>query len=192
MVSPDAHELAAARDGHPEAQNALIARALPSVLAWCARLGGPRVDPEDAAQDVMIVVLARLHTVAHPDRFPAWVFGITRRVLAQHRRRVWLRRWLPEPAEESADWTHHPGARAELSEMGRRVQAALAELPQAQREVLILCDLEDRSDSEAADLLRIPLGTVRSRLRLARTRFLTVAAEHGLSGAELVERPGGS
>ena len=192
MVCPDVHELAAARDGDADAQDALVARALPALLAWCARLGGPRVDPEDAAHDVMIVVLARLHTLEHPERFPSWVLGITRRVLAQHRRRAWLRRWIPGVADEAPDWTNHPGVRAELSELSRRVHAVLSELPEAQREVLVLCDLEERSDSEVADLLQIPLGTARSRLRLARARFLSVAARHGLTGADLAELPGGS
>ncbi|MFZ5477982.1 MAG: RNA polymerase sigma factor [Myxococcota bacterium] len=186
--SPDL--LAAARRGSGEARDALIDAWLPSVVTWCARLGGPRVDPEDAAHDVFIVVLTRLDGLREPERFPSWVFGITRRVLAQHRRRAWWSRWVPGAVVDAVDPGRDPDEVAALSETSRRVQAALEELPEAQRTVLILCDLEERADSEVADLLDCPLGTVRSRLRLARERFRRVAPRYRL-GADVVSIAGG-
>lgn len=54
----------AARQDHPGAQATLAQRWLPIVLGWCARLGGPQVDPEDAAHDVLVTALARLQPVA--------------------------------------------------------------------------------------------------------------------------------
>ncbi len=69
----------------------------------------------------------------------------------------------------------------ELGETARRVESVLAELPTAQREVLVLCDLEERSSSEVANLLGIAQGTVKSRLRLARRRFRLVAGDLGLT-----------
>jgi RNA polymerase sigma-70 factor (ECF subfamily) len=60
------------------------------------------------------------------------------------------------------------------------VREALARLPEAQREVLVLCEMEGRTDEEAAALLGIPSGTAKSRLRLARARFQVVAQRMGL------------
>lgn len=162
--------------GAPGARERVMDLWLPVVLAWCTRMGGPRVDPEDACHDVFLVVLNRMGSIREPDRFPSWLFGITRRVLARHRRQAWVRKWVPGVLPEAPDRTVGPQARAELSETSRRVQEALEQMPEAQREVLVLCDLEERTDAEVADLLDLPLGTVKSRLRLARARF-RVAAE---------------
>jgi len=56
------------------------------------RLGGPRIDAEDAAHDVFLVVFRRLPDLDDPQAFRSWLFGITRRVVAAHRRRAWVRR----------------------------------------------------------------------------------------------------
>jgi len=165
----------AALEGRPGAREALVDTWLPVVLGWCARLGGPRVDSEDAAHDVFIVVLNKLGSLQDCARFSAWLFGITRRVLARHRRQAWVRRWVPGLQLDVADGGPGPAKRYELSETSRRVQRALEQLPAAQREVLVLCDLEERTDNEAAQLLDIPLGTVKSRQRLGRRRFRILA-----------------
>ena len=56
----------------------------------------------------------------------------------------------------------------------------LEKLPANQREALVLCVVEERSASEVAELLGVPTGTVKSRLRLARERFRTLAEKRGL------------
>ena len=60
-----------------------------------------------------------------------------------------------------------PGRRAEQTQTADRVWTAILSLPDHHREVLVLCDLEERADSEVAELLRVPKGTVKSRLRYA-------------------------
>jgi RNA polymerase sigma-70 factor (ECF subfamily) len=169
-----------ARRGQPGAAEALVDRWLPEVLAWCARLGGPGVDPEDAAHDVFVVVLTRLDTLRKPASFPSWIFGITRRVLVKHRRRSWFKRWMGD-AEEVASASPDPLDRHADAETMRRVRAALETLPAAQREVLVLCDLEERTAVEAARLLGVPVGTVKSRLRLGRERFKEAALRRHLA-----------
>lgn len=141
---------------------------LPVVLGWTTRLGGPRIDPEDAAHDVFLVVFRRIGDLEKADAFKSWLFGITRRVIAAHRRRAWLRRWLPGAIPDVATPAPDPGRRAEQSEVADQVWNAIESLPEHHREVLVLCDLEERADSEVADLLRVPKGTVKSRLRRAR------------------------
>jgi RNA polymerase sigma-70 factor (ECF subfamily) len=173
--------LEAALSGDREAWEALVSGMLPAVLQWGRRLGGPGVDPCDVAQDVFVVAFTRLDRVADPRAFPAWLYGITRRVLAGHRRRAWLRRWVP--GLDPADCAPTDGPADERGELARQVLAALERLPAAQREVLVLCDMEERTSAEVAALIGVPHGTVRSRLRLARARFQREAEALGLTGA---------
>lgn len=167
--------------GAPDATEALMGACLPTVVGWCARLGGPKVDAEDAAHDVMVVVLTRLAGLREPERFGSWLFGVTRRTLARHRRRAWVRRWVPGASSDGADPRADPAHDTELSELAAQVQRILEQIPEAQREVLVLCDVEERTDDAAAALLGIPSGTVKSRLRLGRARFRQIARGRALA-----------
>lgn len=165
--------------GDPSARDRLFELWAPVVLRWCARLGGPGIDEEDAAHDVLENVLARAHTIRDARALPAWIFATTRRVIIDHRRRAWFRRWLPVLVPDVAD----PAAehRPERDDLARTVRDALDALPADLREVLVLCELEERNGVEAAELLGVPLGTVRSRLRRARARFEVEARRRGLA-----------
>lgn len=166
-----------ARSGDPDARDALVRALLPTVLPWVARLGGPRIDREEAAHDVLLTVLRRLPDLEGDDRLLPWLFGITRKIVASHRRRAWLRRWVPGIVAERADPT--PQADRALAEraLAAELQALLELLPTAQREVLVLCELEERTHTEVARLLGVPEGTVKSRLRLGRTRLSALVTE---------------
>ncbi len=157
---------------------------LPVVVRWCAHLGGPGVDAEDAAHDVFIVALRRLDRLYDEAHTAAWLFGITRRVLAQHRRRAWVRRWVPGLSIDPADKARGPAALVSVSETAARVQAVLDQLPAAERDVLVLCLVEERSDREVAEMLGVPHGTVKSRMRRARARFLEIAQRMGVNVEE--------
>ncbi len=173
--------VAAAARGEEQALERLVDECLPAVMGWCARLGGSRVDAEDAAHDVMMVVMTRIDRLVRPESFPYWIFGICRNVLRSHRRRAWVLRWVPGEPPDQADVRPLADRAAEMSETARRVHDVLGRLPAAQREALVLCDLEERSSSEVSRLLDIPQGTVKSRLRLARKRFRTEAGNLGLA-----------
>jgi len=175
--------ISAAREGDILAREQLVRQWLPTVLGWCVRLGGPLIDPEETAQDVFMIVLDKVHKVFDPERFPAWLFGVTRRVIARNRRRVWMRRWAPGGLPVLADERPDAQARLESSELSRKVQALLETLPARQREVLVLVDLEERTAVEVAALLDIPPGTVKSRLRLARQKLRKLGTEQGLDAA---------
>jgi len=167
--------------GDPGAQRQVFERWARPVLRWCARLGGPRVDPEEAAQDIWITVFRRLHTLREPRAFETWLFGTTRRVLAAHRRRVWWQRWVGGASWERADSRRQPDEVVASGQTAALVRRILDDLPIAQREVLVLCFIEERSATEAARLLGLPVGTVKSRLRLGRQRFSHRARQLGLA-----------
>jgi RNA polymerase sigma-70 factor, ECF subfamily len=158
----------------------------PTVLRWCSFLGGAKVDPEDAAQQVFVVVWRRLDSLRDPERFPSWLYGITRRVLADQRRNAWTRRWLPGVQPDRIDARPSPERSAVQSELSRRVADALDRLSPKHREVLILCDLQGHSVVEASEMIGIRLNTAKSRLIRARLRFADIAEAMGLdaSGSE--------
>lgn len=177
-MSPCSPEtLRAAADGDRAAIDAMALTWGPSVLRWCARLGGPGIDPEDAAHDTLVRILGKLHTLRDPEAFPAWLFQTCRSVISLHRRRAWVRRFTGAFAAEPPD----PVDRFAESDLAAAVQAALDPLPDELREVLVLCDVEERTDVEAATLLGIPVGTAKSRLRRARERFEVEAMARGLA-----------
>lgn len=167
-------QITAALDGDPVALERVISGWLPTVYSWCARLGAGRIDSEEAAHDVMMIFVHRRHTIEGPERLSAWLFGACRRVVANHRRRAWIRRWVPgvlldnQPAPERAD------ALSEARDLARSIERVLDRLSVAHREVLVLCYLEERSVLEAAELLGVPPGTVKSRLFHARNKFQTL------------------
>ncbi|MEQ1571925.1 MAG: RNA polymerase sigma factor [Myxococcota bacterium] len=192
LPSPSPELLRSAQQGDAAALGRLLDQWLPTVLAWCKRLGGPTVDANDATQDVLVLVMDRVGQVWSPSQFRPWLFGVTRRVLARHRRGGWVKRWWGDlVGREAVD--HHPGPErtAELSQTAARVQRALQSLSVAHQEVLVLCDLESRTDDEVAELLAVPSGTVKSRLRRARAAFRTAAIRHGL-GPEVERVSGGA
>ena len=161
----------------PGALGRLFDRWLPVVLGWCKRLGSGRLNAEDAAHDVFEIVLQRLHSLREPHAFSSWLYGITRRVLASHRRKAWFRKWLPGAEPEGIAPGPSPLRQTEQSEIAVRVHSALAQLSADHREVLVLCDLEERADSEVAAMLGVPKGTVKSRLRRARTHLRTLVPD---------------
>ncbi len=155
----------------------------PVVLRWCSFLGGHKVDPEDAAQQVFVVVWRRLDSLREPDRFPSWLFGITRRVLADQRRSAWTRRWLPGVQPDRIDNKPSPERRALQSEISKRVGAALDRLSPKHRELIILCDLQGHTVVEASDMVGIRLNTAKSRLIRARLKFADIAGAMGLDAS---------
>lgn len=182
----DVELVSAASAGDEAALDRLVAECLPHVVNWCARLGGGRLDAEDAAHDALVVVITRIGTLRTPETFPYWLFGVTRNVIRSHRRRGFFVRWIPGPVPDVADPGPGAGRHAEMSEASQQVDQVLQRMPQKQREALVLCDLEERSASEVGKLLGVPTGTVKSRIRLARASFLRIANELSLA-PDLVE-----
>lgn len=187
MRSPSPSLFVDAVEGGERELDALAAAWLPHVYAWCHRLGGPALDPEDAAHEVMLVMCRSLHKVRSAEVFGTWLFATTRRTLANHRRKAWFRKWLPGPVKERPTPSWSPLRTVEAAQAADAVWDALEALPEAQREALVLCVMEERSTSEVADLMGVPHGTVKSRLRLARRGFREALVARGLEVDVLLE-----
>jgi RNA polymerase sigma-70 factor (ECF subfamily) len=143
----------------------------PRVKAYLLRLGLPGERAEELAQETMLTVWRKA------DQFdPAragvgtWVFTIARNLRIDAQRRDRLPIADMDPFTDLADLPEtSPGADAVMfaADQERRVRQALAYLPAEQGEVVRLSFFDDRPHSEIALVLGIPLGTVKSRLRLA-------------------------
>lgn len=141
---------------------------------------------EDAVQDVFVVVTRRLDELRPGVDVRSWLLGIARRV-ARNQRRTALRmrvrraflRSMSEPDPPRCVSTRHHDVDLALR--------LLQTLPERQRVVFVLADLEGWTAPEIAEGLGIKLNTVYSRLRLARSRL---EAEHAriVAAAEEVGR----
>jgi RNA polymerase sigma-70 factor, ECF subfamily len=166
MRRPDDEQVSAALGGDERALERLVTAWLPQVCAWCARLGAP--DPEEAGLDVLFLLVRRRDRVDGPEHLPPWLFATCRKVTANQRKRAWWRRWLPGASVDSPVFGD---LGLEERDTARLVARALDQIDALHREVLVLCYFEDRSVDEAAELMGVPPGTVKSRLFHARRRF---------------------
>lgn len=142
---------------------------------WAARLGGPLVDAEDVAQEVMMVAHARLPEFRHEAQVTTWLFKTTRNIAATHRRRERTRRWLRGMPLDYAAELQAQGPSV-LDEMERReaaaeVYSALDRLADKYRSVVILFEIEGLSGEEIASLAGISLATVWVRLHRGRQKL---------------------
>ena len=114
-----------------------------------------------------MVALARLDDCRSPDRFAGWLLAIVRNRARNLVRREVLRDTDVLP-ETGAARGRTPEKEAEHAELQERLERALQRLPEVQREIVLLHDLEGWRHREIAERLGIPSGTVRSHLHFAR------------------------
>ncbi len=134
------------------------------------RLGVAEREVEDVAQDVFIVVHRQLPGFRGDSTIKTWLCGITLRVARSHLRLARVRKlFLGEPlVEPSREPTQLESAL--LSERLRLLQRALDELPERQRRVFVLYELEELSIAEIAKLLGRSEKTAYTRLYAARQK----------------------
>ena len=178
----------AARDGSSPAWTALVRAWGPTVLRWCRYQGGGSIDHEDAAHEVFIRLHERIGRLHSPERFRAFLYGITRRVVSEHRRRAWWRRWTPGAVPDHAGG-ESPERQLERAQVARTIEVVLERVPERFREVLIHCDVEGQSMAEAAELTGLPVNTVKTRLYRGRQRFRKEAARLDLTLDRVVQTP---
>ncbi len=166
-----------ARAGRPEAAETLARRHRQAAYLLALQMLGNRDDAMDVAQDAMLRFFTSLGSFDRERRIQPWLFAIVRNQV----RDLWRRRRrrpgerLGEAGEaltrQLVDPTANPEADLRRSELRQRVWRALAELPAAKREIVVLRDFHDLSYSDIAQVLDIPIGTVMSRLHGARRQL---------------------
>jgi RNA polymerase sigma-70 factor, ECF subfamily len=139
------------------------------VFGLALRRLGDRGRAEDAVQETFASVW-RAAGSYRPERGPGapWLYAVARNAIVDNGR---TRREPPVEGVEEKSGDETPADRAESGWVAWRVHRALAELPENERVVIELAYWGGRSQSEVADLLGIPLGTVKTRTRTGLARL---------------------
>ena len=140
----------------------------PRVKSYLMRLGSDNAQAEEISQDVMVTVWRKASLF---DRSQAsvstWIFRIARNRRIDVFRRTKKPDLDPEETMLLPSGVEAPDARVDAMETEARVRAAMKDLPGEQLQLLQLSFYEGLSHSEIAAKLDVPLGTVKSRIRLA-------------------------
>ena len=139
-----------------------------------ARLGVREADRMDVCQNVFIVVHRQLPGFEARSELTTWLFSICRLVVKDYLQSAPIRLEVAVDAGDlagRAGCTDSPLRRLDSKELGRTLEGILDKLPEKLRLVFVLFELDEMSGEDIARLLEVPVGTVRSRLRLARVAF---------------------
>lgn len=176
--STDDHELVrACRAGNAEAFGELVLRYQDRLYPTIFRLVGSEEDSRDVLQDAFVRAFTKLDLFQGTSSFYTWIYRIAvNQAVNFHRRRSPRLINLPEierggdiaTALEEPSRELDPAERLDRAERDELIQKALSRLSVEHRAVVILKDLEDHRYEEIAEILDIPVGTVRSRLHRAR------------------------
>lgn len=169
MDLTDAQLVERAQRGDADAFESLVRRHLRSAYATALAVVHEPADADDVCQDAFINALERIEDCRQPDRFAAWLRQIVRNQAHSLHRYQSVRQARPlESITAEAGTSYDPEIDAERSELRARLKAEIRKLSEVQREVLLLYDLEGWRHREIAELLDMPVGTVRSHLSHAR------------------------
>jgi RNA polymerase sigma-70 factor (ECF subfamily) len=149
----------------------------PRLKGHLIRLGADPGQGEEIAQEALLAVWRKAEQF-DPSRASAstWIFTIARNLWIDHLRKVRRRDQIDEVPWE-AEPPEVPDQVLEQSDSARSVRDALDELPAEQLEVIRLSYFEGKAHAEIAEQLSLPLGTVKSRIRLASARLRVLLEE---------------
>ena len=166
--------------GEPRAFGELVERYGSSVFGYLRRSGLANHVAEDMFQETFL----RVHQHARrydPNRpFQAWLMPISHNLVRSHFRKAKVRRVLVgwfghhyDPPDPKADVL----AKVECRDQARLLEQALAELPDGSRRALILTQVEGLSQQETANILAVPLPTIKTWIRRGRLQLAEALAE---------------
>jgi RNA polymerase sigma factor (sigma-70 family) len=177
--------------GEAAAFDAVYDRYRPRLYGFLVRLCGRRELGEDLLQETWLRLARHARRLDDDTHLGAWLFTVARNLYRSHRRWSllafdggWRRGWSPETVEHTS-----PFDLASAGELNRRLERALAALPVAHREVLLLVAVEHLDPSEAAAVLGIRPEALRQRLSRARAE-LARRLELDLERPSRQDRPG--
>ncbi|MXY09632.1 MAG: sigma-70 family RNA polymerase sigma factor [Acidimicrobiaceae bacterium] len=175
----DARLTKAAQAGDRDALETLLRRHQPKIHAICRRLAGNDADGQDATQEALIAIVRGLPRFHGTAKFSTWAYRVaTNAALDELRRRS--RRPVPAPAETD-DRLAAAAAGDDPASVAVRLDldAALAQLPEEFRAPVVLRDVAGCDYAEIGQILRIPPGTVRSRIARGRARLAEAMSANG-------------
>ena len=161
MSENDKYYIERCLDGHPDDFRYIVRRYQGVLLAHLAGKLGSRDKAEEAAQESLVRAYFNMNKLRNPGSFFSWLLGIADRVAKEHRRKEMLHQQREVIRSFSQE-----AARPELSQ-DYGLEAAIAELPESYRRVVLLRYYGGRSCSQVAEQFDLPLGTVTKTLSRA-------------------------
>jgi RNA polymerase sigma-70 factor (ECF subfamily) len=172
--------------GDHDAFGVLVQRHRDRLWAVALRTLGDREEAADALQDALISAFRAAHTFQGRSAVTTWLHRIVVNACLDRARRAASRRTRPLDEETSLDsllgFDEGADTSAERGELRQELAAALATLPADQRAALVLVDMHGYPVAEAALILDVPVGTIKSRCARGRARLLPQIA-HLRAGA---------
>jgi len=182
--------------GDEEALTLLYRRRQPGIYRFALQMSGSKAIAEDVTQEVFLFLMREGH-VFDPARgsVSAFLFGVARNHVLRRLRVEQLLAPLGDDPDEELTPLHASNDFCPLEDLTRAetiesVRKAVLSLPPKYREVVVLCELQDISYVETAEILGCAIGTIRSRLHRARALLLEKlrpAAELEETGAATVK-----
>ncbi|KOV22699.1 RNA polymerase sigma factor SigM [Streptomyces sp. XY413] len=184
-MGPAADDLAPASDqelltrhvaGDADAFGELVRRHRDRLWAVALRTLGDREEAADAVQDALVSAYRAAHTFRGDSAVTTWLHRITVNACLDRARKAASRRTAPLDDTERLERLLEPHESAEApverQDLHRQLLAALRTLPDEQRAALVLVDMQGYPVAEAADILDVPTGTVKSRCARGRAKLL--------------------
>ncbi|MGW7462271.1 RNA polymerase sigma factor SigM [Streptomyces sp. NPDC054797] len=172
----DADLLAQHVAGDPDAFGELVRRHRDRLWAVALRTLGDREEAADAVQDALVSAYRAAHTFRGDSAVTTWLHRITVNACLDRARKAVSRRTTPLDDTERLERLLEPHesaeAPAERQDLHRQLLAALSTLPAEQRAALVLVDMQGYPVAEAALLLDVPTGTVKSRCARGRAKLV--------------------
>lgn len=175
MDRDDAFLVEQCRAGDEEACEALVRQYQERVFALISRMTGDPDRVEDIAQEVFLKAFRSLKSFRGGSRFYTWLYRITVNTVLNTMRSQGRRQETSLDAmgglEVQADADMEPAEVTARLELARRVREAIDQLEEPYRVIVYLRELEDLSYEEIAEVVELPVGTVKSRLFRARQQL---------------------
>ncbi|MFD5188279.1 RNA polymerase sigma factor SigM [Streptomyces sp. NPDC058357] len=177
--------------GEPDAFGELVRRHRDRLWAVAIRTLGDREEAADAVQDALVSAFRAAHTFRGQSAVTTWLHRITVNACLDRVRKAATRRTAPVDDTERFEQLLEPHesaeAPAERKDLHRELLAALTTLPAEQRAALVLVDMQGYPVAEAARILDVPTGTVKSRCARGRARLAPLLTHLRSEGAEADE-----
>ena len=177
-IVTDEELIARFQDGDEYAFDQIVRRYKDPLLNFVYRFVGDTIEAEDIVQDTFYRVYKNKHYYKEVAKFSTWIYTIAGNLSKTELRRRRRRKFfsihgdsVTDKEYDLPDLTKSPEVKANSSVTEKIIQKAISKLPPKFRQVILLRDVQEFSYEEIADILKVPLGTVKSRVNRARLRL---------------------
>ncbi|NUQ60946.1 MAG: sigma-70 family RNA polymerase sigma factor [Pirellulales bacterium] len=174
-MSDDSQLIAETLAGQTAAFGQLVRKYQDRLYNTVVHIAGSVEDSRDIVQEAFVQAFLKLDTFQQTSAFYTWLYRIAFNVAASHRRRrkptISVELVRETTGQEPADPRPGPEQRLEEAERRRHIEQAIAALSEEHRTVLVLREIDGCCYETIAEILELPIGTVRSRLHRARLQL---------------------